>query len=259
VGQLIDLLTGQQRLKRPVGNIDRALNLYFPEGCGSWRREQDNVRAATAAATPSSVREGAVLPSLQLGRRVSLRVGAATCVSACLMRTQAAALMAAVIPEGSTVAEKDSVRRSSLVSLFEWSWKSEESHSLNGKKFGAESRLNLSSWGDGEFSLSTPTLEFLIDNLKTTMETLGELHQEVYHLFKKNASCIGTCLQSTNHFDQGCPSSSEPEPMPPHTPEERASRMHGSSGGCCPFQEEVAGSVLSYIESAMRDVVGKCS
>mgnify|MGYP003385231508 FL=1 len=300
---------GSRRNKAAAGQMHMPLEedmvheggCLFPEGCASWthdvseqdrekEEEEEGVTATVGAArcSRSRSRRVAVMQCLQLHRRVSRLVGGATCVSSALMRAVVAPLLHTATattttstlsdpcPTSTTASHRTPIPgRTPLISLFQWKWTLSSPSSDDGHAevmVEEMSQGNVSSSRDCDEAkclLSLSTFEFLFDNLKTTMEQLSDLYQEVYHSFKKQSSrCAGVCLQNIHLAMMAkCPSSSS-EPLSSHSPLVGSSsgtgagygiKTGGESGcrGSCPFQENVVGTVLSYVESAMRDVIGR--
>lgn len=298
VGQLIDLLAGRgggggkeeqgaARMRRGsistagagLGFGDDNGSFVFPEGCESWgavseegvhkeggKKNTSGGAQARVTAVPAEVgSRAAALRCLQLRHHVALQVGGATCVSSAIMRVHVASSSAAA---AARVASTTTPHRTPLISLFEWTWAPLLPSNSGNNKSGIERN----EFVEEDLVLSTTYFEFIFDNLKSTMETLGALHQKVYYSFKKQTGCAGLCMQNHNsHFNSVVGSSSSlplssplEEPYSSHTPlgsthRKPATGAAGSygSGGCCYYQEAVVGSVLSYIESTMRDVVGR--
>lgn len=232
----------------------RDLCCSFPSGCAAWRSRDGRVitdpPSVTRDTCTASVCE-VLHPYVQLCRHISLTVGSATCVTASLMRSRVASLIDSQRQHRSKCSEPFS--RLPLVSLFEWVWAQKSTESTE----EGEEKITPPSSGEG-LALSPCTLLFLFNNCTSTMETLGALYQQVYLSFREQK---GTCSRacSLSHLTKNNHDLSHSSSHPTSTPGDGDdASAAGAAHMWCPLQEEVIGSILSYIESAFRDVIGGC-
>ena len=244
VGKLLQYLTGVVDPKVVSTISEIGIKISFPSSCRSWTD-------ATSSEELSERVKNTVLSCYRLNRKVSQFVGSTLCIASNIMRTQASPLMSKAKVVQVCNGSREDKNTEKLVSLFDWSWKYD--HGLNEETKSSRDECT-SCANQSQNTLKPPTFVFIFENLKNAMEGLSDLYQEVYEAWKDNSNCSGKCMEK---FKLDIEESSS-EPMSCHSSQYKNSNNGViSSGGSCPFQEEVTGSILSYIESAMRDVIGK--